>query len=76
VDATEGVIVVGVERGSPAARKGIKPGDVITAIGSQSVANPKQFADALKKADLAKGVIVNLISSNVASFEILKEGND
>jgi serine protease Do len=74
VDATEGVIVVGVERGSPAARKGIKPGDIITALGSQTVGSPKQFADALKKADLKKGVIVHLVTGNVASFEILKEG--
>jgi len=76
VDTTEGVIVVSVERGSPASRKGIKPGDVITSIGPQPVANPKQFSDALKKADLKKGVIVNLISGKIATFEILKEGTD
>lgn len=81
VDMTEGVIVVSVDKGSPAAHNGIKPGDIITSImaspnNSQAVTNPKQFADALKKADLKKGVIVNLQSSDSVRFEILREGND
>jgi serine protease Do len=76
VEVTEGVVVVAVERESLAGKKGIKPGDVITAIDRQPVASPKQFADALKKADLKKGVVVNLVNPDAARFEILKEGND
>lgn len=76
MDVTEGVIVVAVDKDSPAAHKGIKPGDVITSINQQPVTNPKQFRDALKKADLKKGVIVNLVSGDTARFEILKEGDD
>jgi hypothetical protein len=40
------------------------------------VTNPKEFADALKKADLKKGIIVNLQSSESVRFEILKEGEE
>jgi len=75
-DATEGVLVIGVEKGTPAARKGIKPGDIITAVDKQSVASPKQFHDALKNADLKKGIAVNLVSGATARLEILKETGD
>ncbi len=74
VDFTEGVLVVAIERGSIAANKGIKPGDIITSINQQSVTNPKQFRETLKRADLKKGIIVNLLSGDTARFEILKEG--
>jgi len=74
VDFTEGVLVVAIERGSIAANKGIKPGDIITSINQQSVPNPKQFRETLKRADLKKGIIVNLLSGDTARFEILKEG--
>ena len=37
---------------------------------------PKQFTDAISKADLKKGIIVNLFNSGTARFEILKESNE
>ena len=70
---TEGVIVASVERDSPAGRQGIQPGNLITAINSQPVANVRQFRTALEKADLKKGVLVNLLSGDTARFEILKQ---
>lgn len=73
VTVTHGVIVVAVDRGSPAADKGIQPGDVITAIGQKTIASPEEFADALQQADLKKGVAINVVSGNKARFEILKE---
>src|SRR5262249_36450819 len=81
VSVTMGVIVVSVEQDSLAARKGIKLGDVITSVMTsaknlENVSTPKQFSDALAKADLKKGVIVNLLSGDVARFEILKLGDD
>ena len=75
VEMADGVIVMTVENGSPAHLKGLKPGDIISAVNQQAVANPKQFRDALKKADLKKGVIVNFMSGNTARFEVLKEGD-
>ena len=71
-DAGEGVLVASVEKDSPAARRGIKAGDVITSVNQQQTDTPKQFREALKKADLKKGVLVNLVSDHSARFEILK----
>jgi len=76
VEMTEGVMVASVEKDSPAGRQGIEPGNVITAINSQSVANVRQFRSALKKADLKKGVLVNLLSGDIARFEILKQKSE
>ncbi len=76
VDVTEGVVVVTVEKDTPAAHKGIKPGDIITAVDQKQVATPKQFREALKKTDLKKGILLNLISGNTARFEILKEPSE
>ncbi|HTL56742.1 MAG TPA: trypsin-like peptidase domain-containing protein [Candidatus Limnocylindrales bacterium] len=72
VTASEGVVISAVEKNSLAARKGLKPGDVITSIDQEPVINPKQFHSAIKKADLKKGVLVNLISGDTPRFEILK----
>jgi serine protease Do len=69
-----GVIVVTVDRDSPAARKGIQPGDIITAIDQQPVASPEQFRKAIGKSDPKKGVIVVLLSGRTSRFEVLKEG--
>jgi len=72
VSSNEGVVISGVDKNSPAARRGLKPGDVITSIDQEPVNDPKQFQAAVKKADLKKGVLVNLISGDTARFEILK----
>jgi len=68
----EGVVVASVEKNSPAARKGLKAGDIITAINEQPVNSPKQFSAALKKADLNKGILMNFISSATPHFEVIK----
>ncbi len=67
-----GVVVASVEKNSPASRSGVKPGDIITAIDQQSITTRKEFQAAVEKADLKKGVLVNLLSANSARFEILK----
>jgi S1-C subfamily serine protease len=65
-----------VEKGTPAARKGIKPGDIITSVNQQAVASAKQFRDAVKNADLKKGVKVELVSGSTARVEVLSEGGN
>jgi serine protease Do len=67
-----GVVVATVERNSPAARSGVKPGDIITSINQQSITTRKEFQAAVEKSDLKKGVLVTLLSANSARFEILK----
>ncbi len=76
VETTEGVVVSDVEADSPAARSGIKDGDVITEINHQKVTSPKQFQEAIKNADARKGVIINLISGGTSRFELLKDSGD
>jgi serine protease Do len=75
LEPTEGVLVASVDKNSPAARKGLKAGDVITSIDQQRVASPREFREAIKKVDLKKGVLVNVLSQKVARFEILKAGD-
>lgn len=72
LDSPEGVVIASVDKNSPAARKGLKPGDVITAVNQQPTHTPKQFREALKQVDLSKGVLVNLVSGKSERFEILK----
>ena len=73
VEMIQGVLVVAVEKETPAARKGIKPGDIITQMDHQYIASPKQFLNAVKKVDLKKGVVILLTSGDAARFEVLKE---
>jgi Do/DeqQ family serine protease len=77
VEATDGVIVTDVEQNSPAARKGIQTGDVITAVDHKAVNSPRQFRDALKNSG-TKGVVLNLISSRdgASEFKVLKDTGD
>ena len=72
VGVTEGVVVATVEKNSLAARNRIRPGDVVTAVNQQPVGSRKQYQAELDKADVKKGVVLNVISGNIARFEILK----
>ena len=72
VTTSHGVIVVAVDRGSPAAEKGIQPGDVITAIGKRTISSPEEFADALRQPNLKEGIAVSLVRGGSARSEILK----
>ena len=77
VEATEGVIVTKVEADSPAARRGIEAGDIITAVNHKSITSQKQFREAVNRAG-AKGVILNLIRARdgASEFKILKDTGD
>ena len=76
VEKTEGVIITEVDEGSAAAKKGLAAGDIITEVNQQAVRTPKEFREALKRADLKKGVILNFTSHGTSRFEILKDSGD
>lgn len=49
-EGTKGVVVLEVEPGSPAARQGIRRGDVIVKAGKEEVTKPQDVADAVMEA--------------------------
>ncbi|HZH26723.1 MAG TPA: DegQ family serine endoprotease [Azospirillaceae bacterium] len=46
----EGVVVMSIAPGSPAAERGLQPGDVIKRVGQQPVDDPQDVADAVRQA--------------------------
>jgi serine protease Do len=56
----QGVLVAGVEDDSPAADKGIRPGDVITQVNQKNVTSPSAVVAALKeaKADQSRALLL------------------
>ncbi|MBI3850330.1 MAG: trypsin-like peptidase domain-containing protein [Verrucomicrobia bacterium] len=76
VEKIEGVVVTEVETGSLAAKHGIKQGDVITKVDRKKVTSPKEFREAMKTADVKKGVTVSLVGEEGRRFEILKDSGD
>ncbi len=71
-DITEGAIITRVAPRSPAAEQGLRPGDVITRIGGEKVADAESATAALKEADLAKGVRLYVQSREGARFVFIK----
>jgi S1-C subfamily serine protease len=58
VDATSGVVVLDVVSGGPAAKAGMQPGDVITAMNGKQVSNVEDFLSVLRP--LSPGVTVTV----------------
>jgi serine protease Do len=51
LDDTSGVIIVGIQPGSPAERAGLQRGDVIREVNRQPVQSAQEMRDAIAKAD-------------------------
>ncbi|MFQ5955164.1 MAG: DegQ family serine endoprotease [Kiloniellales bacterium] len=66
----EGVAVAGVEPGSPAARHGLRPGDVIIAVNRRPVSSVDELVRAL---DRARGTVaLNLVRGNARMFIVIR----
>lgn len=64
-----GVVVSDVDPGSPADQAGIRPGDVIQAIGSQAVDSPRAAVASVKAALAAKKpVLLRVMRDNQSLF--------
>ena len=72
VKQTEGLIVTEVLEDSPASKRGIKSGIIITEVNGKPVSDVTDFREALKTADLKKGVRLNLLNGTTTRSEVLK----
>jgi serine protease Do len=72
IEFNEGVVVTAVDPDSAAAAKGIQAGDIITEVNQRETTTIRQFREAVRAADAAKGVVVNLVRSGVSRFVVLK----
>ncbi len=68
----EGVIVTAVAPNSPAAREGIRPGDVITRVGTKTVRNARDFKSKLKIAEKNNVVLLHLKREGVSRYLTLE----
>ena len=73
VKLRDGVIVTNVEETGLAAKRGIKPGDIITAVNDEETTSPSQYREALRSADLKKGIEFELIRGESRRTETIKE---
>ena len=69
---TQGAVVTAVQPGSPAARAGIRPGDVIAKVNTTAVADRDEAIAAIRKADLTKGIRLYLINREVSRFVFIQ----
>ncbi len=67
------MIVTEVETDSEAARKGIRPGDIITEVNRQTVRTPGQFKTAISEGNAQRGIIIHFTSRGTSKFEILHD---
>jgi serine protease Do len=59
-DTDKGVLIVRVMRDSPAARVGLKPGDIIETINGQTITSPDAVQQAVEKAGVGANLPVNI----------------
>jgi Do/DeqQ family serine protease len=68
-----GVVVVGVEEGSPADEMGLQEGDVILEINRQKIETLKDFEKAMKEANLEKGILLHIHRKGSSFFLTFKK---
>lgn len=71
VSATSGLIVSGVEEGSPAQVAGLKSGDVIERAGGQAVTTVDEYNKARDQFSKGDGLVLNVRSSNGRKFYVV-----
>jgi len=72
-DGETGAVVTDVESGSIAATLRIRTGDVIVAVGGKPVRNVDDFREAVKDADLSKGLRMQIHSRGLKRYVFLQK---
>jgi serine protease Do len=75
-ETRQGALVTDIDRNSPAARSGLKPGDVITRINTTDVLTARAAAEALEQADKSEDITLYVSDSQGSRFEIIKPKKD
>jgi serine protease Do len=70
-DIKDGAVVTAIERNSPAAKANITVGDVITKVNNKNVKDAQEAYDAMKNADLKKGVRLYVTSRDPGSGQTM-----
>lgn len=61
ISVREGIVVGRVVRGSPAARAGLQPGDVIVGISGTPITNTRDLSNALRQRNVGDRVVVEVV---------------
>lgn len=61
VEEEEGVLIVRVMEGSPAARSGLRPGDVVTAVGGQAVTESVEVQRAVEASGVGSRLEIQIV---------------
>jgi len=72
VEEAKGVVVTGVEPGSPAARVGIRPNDVILSVNGAEIPDAATFRSVLAKCNLADGLRMRVKTGGLTRFVFIK----
>jgi serine protease Do len=73
IDAARGALVSEVAPGSPAARAGVRPGDVVTELSGKPIASPAELASALQKVTSGQVVRMKIERGDSKSFIALQK---
>jgi serine protease Do len=69
---SEGVVVTGVRPDGIAAQNGLQTRDIIISVNSEKIRNVEEFLDAIKRADLNKGVRLVVESQGMEHYLFLR----
>lgn len=69
-DGSRGALITAVEAGSPAARAGLEPGDLVVAVDGRSVDGAASLVDAIRRAEPDSEVEVSVVSDEREEREL------
>jgi serine protease Do len=72
IATTSGVVITGVEDGSPAEKAGLTPSMVITQVGKKQIKSVAEFEAEVKNTTPEKGLLLLVRSDEGSRFAVLK----